>query len=1065
MRKFLTGLLALMFLCINAFSQTLEVTGRVTDANGAPVPKASIRIKGSKTGVSADNNGTFKISAKPGSTLVISAVGFREQEVAAAANVNISLSSADNNLREVVVTALGASRSREKLGYSATTFRSDDINRTAPVSVLDGLQGKVAGADISNVGGQPGTSSKLVLRGYGAIAGNNQALVVVDGIPFNNSRPGSSSNIFAGDKGVDFGNGLNDINPNDIESISFLKGAAATSLYGSRAQAGAVIITTKKGRSGKLKVDFNSSAVFSSIGKIPTFQNTWGQGWNGQHYKEENGSWGPKLDGTERLWGSTVDNSRLIKPFSAQSNNVRDFYDQGLELNNSISIRGGTDNANFYFSYGNVNSDGIIPGSSDVYNRNTISVRGQVKSDRFSLSSSLNYINKQAKTVSSNDDASGSSTFENIIQIPRDFVITDFKDYNNKFFNVDNYFTPYAANPYFSINENGNKLNNDRFFGNVELGYKFTDWLDLKWRTGGDFTNSRLKIYQAIEKPGSGTWRGPNPTNFEGSSYTAKVGSVNERADFIGEINSDLFLNFNKGLSKDFNLSGFIGTNFNQRYSRGLTSEVTGLIIPGFYNLSNSANQPTTAEAIAKRRLIGGFAQINLEYKDFLYLQLNGRNDWSSTLPVNSRSFFYPGANLSFVISKLANLNTAKIDFLKVRLAYGKTGNDAAPYSLLSTLVPGNIGLGFGSLVFPLNNTSSFELDNTIGNNNLKPEITTEAEVGLEGRFFNNRVGVDLAFYRKVSDGQIFRVQIAPSTGYTRAIQNFGKVENKGIELGVNLVPVKTKNFTWNIYYTFTKNKNNVLTIPGDLPKLDLVKYFDIKMVARVGQPLGIIEAPTISRTADGKPIVNASNGFFETTLDDYAQGNVNKDFIMGLNNSFEYKNWRLGFTLDYRQGGYMVSRTADLTYFVGNAYQTQYNDRRPFIIPNSVVQNGVDVNGKPVYAENTTPIDVTNYNSYYYHTSNKGFSWDNMILPKSFIKLRDVTLTYTLPKSWASKIKAENVSVTLVGRNFLLWTPSKNTFIDPEISDLGNDLISEFGEQAAAPSTKSFGVALKIGF
>lgn len=1060
----------LLFFSFMAFSQTRTITGQVRNEKGEPVSFATINVKGSSISVSADQNGGFSIQVQPGATLIISATSFENFEVSVGnrSSLSVSLKNA-SNLQEVVVTALGVSKSREKLGYAATTFKTDDINRTAPVSALDGLQGKVAGADIATVGGQPGASSKIILRGYSSLQGSNQALIIVDGVPFNNSRVGSGTrgpeNVLTAQGGNDFGNGLNDLNPNDIENITILKGAAATSLYGSRAQNGVVLVTTKRGRAGELKIDFSSSAVVSSIGRLPEFQNTWGQGWNGLHYKEENGSWGPKMDGKERLWGSNVDNSRLIKPFAPVENNVRDFYDNGLELNNSISLKGGNEFVNFFFSYGNVVNDGVLPSDADSYKRNTISLRSQLKaSDKFTIGSSFNYINKNSKTVSTDDDEAGSSTFENIIQIGRDIHLVDFKDYNNKFFNVDNYFTPYAANPYFSLFENGNSFRSDRFFGNVDMNYKISKTLDIQWRSGVDFTNGRLKDWQAVERPKPNSWRGPNPTNDEGASYTAKVGGVIQRSDYVGEMNSDLFLNYNQDISSDINVSGFIGGNYNQRETRWIRSRITELTIPGFYNLSNSSNPPVSDERQTKRRLFGAFAQASFAYKDFLYLALNARNDWSSTLPEGNRSFFYPGANISLVLSKLADLGNAKIDYLKVRAAYGKTGKDADPYLLESVLVPGDVLLGFGNLTFPLNGVSAFEISNVIGNKSLKPEITTEIELGAEAKFFNNRIGFDVSIYRKISDGQIINVPIAASTGFRSIVTNFGRLENKGIELSFNVVPVRSKNFIWDLTYVYTKNRNNVLELPEGLDKVDFQTYFDIKMVARAGQPMGILEAPTVQRTEDGRPIATET-GFFATTNADVPYGNVQKDYIMGLTNAFTVKNWRLGFTFDYRMGGYMVSRTADLTYFVGNAHLTQYNDRRPFIIPNSVVQTGVDASGKPVYVENTHPIDITNFNSYWYHTSNKGFSWGSMILPKSFMKIRDITLSYSLPKAWSRTIKAESITLSAIGRNFLIWTPRKNTFIDPEVSDIGNDFLSEFGEVAASPSIKSFGVSLRVGF
>jgi TonB-linked SusC/RagA family outer membrane protein len=1067
MKKLLLLIVAIIYMSSVVFAQRRTISGKVTDANGKPLQGVTVSVKGGTARTQTDATGAFTIQdISDGNTIVFTSVGLNALEVPVGqrTDFDIVMNQKATELTEVVVTALGQTRSRDKIGYSSQTFRSEDVVRSAPVSALDGLQGRIAGADISTIGGQPGSSSKVIVRGYASIGGqSNQALIVVDGVPFNNSRLGSF-NDFANSGGVDFGNGLNDINPNDIDNITVLKGAAATSLYGSRAQNGVVLITTKKGRAGKISIDFSSSSVWSTVAKLPDFQNTFGQGWSGQHWKEENGSWGPKLDNVERLWGSTVDNSRLIKPYSAVEDNVRHFYDMGTEFNNNISIRGGNETSNFFLSYGNVQSNGILPGKTDQIQRHTLSLRGLTRANKFLASGSFNFITKNGSTANTNDDEAGSSTFENIIQIPRDFNMVDFKDYNNKFFNVDNYFTPYAANPYFSLFENGNELVNNRFFGNVEVGYDISKVFNIRWKNGFDVATASVKDWQAIERPGPNTWRGPNPTNAEGASYTAKVGGVREISDYVRELNSDLFVNYNKDIIQDLNLSGFVGANYNEQVRRVHTSKITELTIPGFYHLSNTSGTPQTTTVNTKRRLIGAFAQANLAYKDFIFLTLNARNDWSSTLPPENNHFFYPGANASFVVSRVLNLDAAKISFWKIRAAIGKTGKDAPVYSLESTLAPGNVALGFGNLIFPLDGTSSFEMGNVIGNRSLKPELTTEIELGTEIRFLKDRIGIDVAWYRKRTKGQIIAVPIAPSTGYNSLITNFGNVQNQGLELMVNASPIRTKDFNWSLNWVFTRNRNSILELPEGLSKVDFNTYFDIKMTGRVGRPIGVIEAPKPLVTEDGKYVVDAL-GFYVPTTDDREYGTIQRDYVMGLNNTFSYKNWSLGFSLDYRKGGYFVSRTADLTYFVGNAWLSTYNDRRPFIVPNSVVQTGVDATGKPVYEENTTPIDMANYNAYFYHNNNKAFNWDMMILPKDFVKLRDVTLTYRLPSAWAQKIKAANISISAVGRNFLLWVPQKNTFIDPEVTNLGNDLIGEFGEQASSATTKSYGVVLKVNF
>ena len=1068
MRKLIVLSMGLLLLCMQVFAQDKTVTGKVTDPEGKGVPFATVTVKGTNNRVSADENGVYSIQAPSDAVLVFTAAGFTatENSIAGRNTVNATLGN-QAALTEVVVTALGQTRGKDKVGYAATTFRSEDINRSAPVSPLDGLQGRVAGAEISTIGGQPGSSSKIILRGYTSFStaggGNNQALIVVDGVPFNNSRLGSF-NDFLNSGGADFGNGLNDLNPSDIETITVLKGAAATSLYGSRASNGVVLVTTKRGRAGKISVDFNSSVVFSSVAKLPDFQNQFGQGWSSEDLKEENGSWGPRLDGKTRLWGSQVDNSRLLKPYLAVEDNVRNFYDLGREFNNSIAIRGGNETANFYMSYGNVYNNGVLPLESDLYQRNTLALRGQLKANRFSATASLNYINKSGHTANSQDDAAGSSTFQNLIQIPRDLYITDFKDYNNKFFNVDNYFTPYASNPYFSLLENGNNQQNDRVFGNVELGYDFSDAINIRWRTGADVADARVRDWQAIERPNPNTWRGPNPTNYEGASFSELVGGVRELSDYVKEINSDFFVNLNKDLSPDLNLSGFFGVNYNDRESRSHESRITGLTIPGYYNITNTGNAPTTSSVTFKRRLIGAFAQANLSFKDYLFLSMSARNDWSSTLPQTKNSYFYPGVNASVILSRLLDLENAGISYWKLRAAVGRTGKDAPTYSLASIGVTSNVDLAFGNIALPLNNVSAFELSNIIGNSTLKPEMTTEVEVGTELRFLKDRIGFDVTYYRKRTEGQILNVPIAASTGYQYLVANFGLVENKGVELVATFVPVRSRDFNWTTNFTFTRNRNKVLELPAGLEKVDFNSAYDVKMVARVGSPIGILEAPKKVITDDGKYVVTTA-GYFAQSPEAESYGTIERDYMMGLYNNITYKNWGLSFNFDYRKGGVFYSSTADLTYFVGNAWLTQYNDRRPFIIPNSVVQTGTDSEGKPVYAENTTPIDMNKMNAYWYHTNNQVQSWEHVILPKDFLKLRDITLTYRLPASIAKKISANSVTLSVIGRNFLLWVPQKNTFIDPEITNLGNDIIGEFGEMAGSPTYKAYGASLKINF
>ncbi|GAA4332021.1 SusC/RagA family TonB-linked outer membrane protein [Flaviaesturariibacter amylovorans] len=1044
---------------VSVWGQQRVIRGKVTDASGAPLSGVSIAVNGRTVG-QTDAAGNFSVPAEAGNRLVFSSVGFspREAAVGTRDQIDISLPAAPKEMTEVVVTALGQSRSRTKVGYSATTFNSENINRVAPVNVLDGLQGRVAGADISTTGGQPGSSVKVVLRGYGNLGDQNQPLYVIDGVPLSDARLGSSA---AG--GLDFGGGLNDLNPADVESITILKGTAAASLYGSQAKNGAVMITTKRGRAGKLRVGIASAATFSKVGMLPTPQDQFGQGWDGTFIPIENGSWGPRLDGRERLWGSVVDNSQLLKPFAFVKNNIRDFYETGAELNNTVSLSGGSDLLNFYLSYGNLNSDGPLPTKADYLNRHTFSLRTNSKFDRLTIGTSFNYVNKLQHAVATQAESGVSAgMFEDLLQVPVDIRIADFRDYRNKFFNVDNFYSPYAENPYFILNENGSQQRSDRFFGNVDLGYKISDALSVQARLGGDFTNAGTFIWKARSVPAPGSWNdGANP---EGQGRSPNVGSVQQVNNYAGLINGDLIVKYNRNLGDRFTLEALAGFNYNQVTSRGNSARIEDLVIPGFYHLSNSLNPPTAASAESRKRTMGTYTQAILGYREQLFLTLNARNDWSSALPIADNSFFYPGANLAWLVSKSLNLSGTPISHLKLRAGYGKTGSDANPYLVYSTLVTGNVGLGFGSITFPFNGVPGFEIGNQIGNLALKPVITNELETGLELRLFNNRIGIDATYYVKTTEGQILGVPIAPSSGFTSLVSNIGTVTNKGIELSVDATPVRTKHFTWNAVYTFTRNRSNVDNLAEGLEKIQLNAAYDAEFNIRPGMPVGIFEAPVPRYAPDGRIIVSASTGMPEVAAEKAIYGSAQRDYTMGLSNTFTYKDLSLNFGLDFRKGGLFYSGTADLYHFTGNAWNTTYNDRKPFIVPNSVVESfGAD--GKPVYTENTTYITQANYDDYFYTNNGKAVAYQNRILDKSFLKLRDVTLTYRLPRSLASRIRAENLSLSVYGKNFLLWTPKENAYIDPEASNFGNDLSGEFGEFRTGPTMKQYGVRLTANF
>jgi TonB-linked SusC/RagA family outer membrane protein len=1087
MRIFL--LLILFFGSCCAFAQSHVIAGKITNPKGEPVSFATIRVQGSKVSVAADADGSFKINASVGQTLVITAAGYKKTEVPVRGeSVSMILNYNDESLSEVVVTALGQSQSKAKLGYSTSTFSTAAINKNAPVGMLDGLQGKVAGAEISNTGG-PGAATKVILRGYGVFSGgSNQPLYVIDGVPLSDAQYQSNDNLIFGTNPLlygnnpftniqNYGNGMNDVNPNDIESITILKGTAASSLYGGLAKNGAIMITTKKGRAGKLKLEYSGSVNFSKVGKLPDYETEFGQGWGGVFVLDENGSWGPRLDGKPRLWGSVVDNSQLIKPFSFQKNGLRDFYETGRELNNTVSLSGGNEISRFYFSYGNVSSDGVIPTQADLLTRNSFSLRSNSTFNRVTVNASFNYVNRKLNTPSSGQNGNdGGGLFNSLLQIPVDLPIKDFSAYKNKFFNTDNYFTPYAENPYFTVNEDGSTQISDRFFGNIDLGYKFTHYLSAQLRIGGDFTNARTKAWKQLAYASPGSWdAGANP---EGQSKTPDVGSVFQGSDYFGIINSDFLLKYSNDLSKDFSLEAIAGGNYYQSESRSEGTAITNLVVPGFYNLSNTSLPPTTTDGIAMRRRIGVYGQATLAYKNQLYLTGNIRNDWSSTLPIQKNSIFYPGANLSWLASENFSAKNL-VSYLKIRLAYGQTGSDPAPYLVYPTLGPGQVQLTFGTLNAPFNGVSAFGLPNTITNPVLKPILTNELELGTEIKFFNDRIGIDATVYDKQDKGQVLPISIPSTTGYNFLVENLGLVSNKGIELTINLVPVRTQSFNWSMNYTYARNWNNVDELTGSTQNPLLFGLGGGPEIhAVVGKTVASIYAPVAQKTPSGQIVVDPSTGFpaanttqldkYGTTYGYYGSGLYN--FTMGLGNSFTYKSFSLSFSLDFRYGGVMFSQTANLALFVGNSVVTTYNDRKPFIVPNSVVasQDGL---GNKTYVENKTYIGASgngqsdDYYGYYNTSINHGTAWGMDIIDRSFLKLRDVNLSYELPAKWAKKVSATSIAVAIYGRNFLLWTPRSNVFVDPEATNLGNDLIGQLGEYATQPLTRSYGGSLKITF
>ena len=1056
MKKSLTMLMVSLFLFVGTALAQTKITGTVlSQEDGQPIIGAAVKVDGTNTGMLTDVNGKFSLTLPEGKkSLTISYLGYEAKTVTAKNGMRVFLKADATALEEVVVTAMGIKRSAKALGYSATSLDGEDIAEVRTNDIMSGLAGKVAGVQISTTSSDPGASNSVIIRGVSSLNGSNQPLYVIDGVPMSNSSTYSSNGL---NNGYDFGNGANAVNPDDVENMTILKGAAATALYGSRAANGVILITTKSGKKqAGVGVEYNGGIQWESVLRLPQFQNDFGMGWYGNKTDDENGSWGPKFDGSTLRYGSIYDYSQKMKSYVAIKDNMKDFFDTGMRYNNSVSFSNATDATTYYVSLSQIHDDGIIPTNADSYTKYTFTANGSQKVKDVTISTALNYAYQKNSFVTTGQG--GSSMYNAIMQTPRDISIAELKDLSDPFNTPGYYYTPYGiTNPYWVLNNYEHKQESERFYGKLQLDYDFLKYFKATYRFGLDTeTRHRNQGEPNLESMFKDTY------NADASTIAGATGQVTQQTTRQREINQDFFVTFDMPVS-DFNINAVAGFNGNERSYSYLYGHVENLTIPTFFDLSNSSERPEVSQYTQKRRLYGIYGQAELAWKNMAYLTVTARNDWSSTLPKENRSFFYPGVTASFLFSELFKDDLKKIiNFGKVRAAWGKTGNDANVYMTQSVYAQASSSSsGWASSAFPFQKTgtNAYTAGNTLGSLNLSPEMTTEFELGLNMGFLQNRIVVDFSYYDRKSDKQIFSLNMDPASGYTAMNTNLGKIGNKGIEALITLVPVRTKDFEWAITWNYTKNKNKVISLPEELGGEVNIYGFSggTGLYAIEGEEMGIFKCYRTKTDGEGHIVVN-NKGIPLQTDDIEKVGSMNYKYQMGIGNTFRYKGVSLGIDFDIRKGGLLFSRTADISYFTGNAMQTAYNDRNPFIVPNSVQSDG---NGG--YVENTTPLDPTQIYNFW---NNGGFlSDESFLVDKSYVKLRSVVLSWELPKKWLSGTPLQGVKVSFFGNNLFLWTPSSNTFIDPELTSFGNDLEGNFGEYSANPSSRKFGFNVNVKF
>ncbi len=1077
MRKFLPLLLCLTavfaFANSESWAQGRRVTGKITSSeDGSALPGVNVVLKGTTEGTVSDGVGNYALDVpQAGGILVFSFIGLlsQEAEVGSRATIDIQMAQDVQQLTEVVITALGEQRNARELVYANQTVKSEDLLSTPSKNALEALRGKTAGVRITTGSGSVGASTRIVLRGEASLTGDNNALIVVDGVPINNNS--SFGGAQEGEAGYsDYGNRFNDFNPENIETLTILQGPAATALYGSRGASGVVVITTKSGSRDRMKVNFSSTTSFERAYVLLKRQDEYGQGLinpdgSNSFDSGENFSWGPRFDNVVRPWTSPVDTDGdgdfeyLSRPYSAVNNQLQDLFNTGTTFNNNVSFSGGNENFTYFASYGNVSQKGILENTD--YERHNITLNASAKlSKKIKSRFSLNYSNVDQNTAQEGSRAfEGQNPYASAVQAPVNIPYSELRDYKNPYHSFTGYYGSYAINPYFILNEfvNNGRINN--FLASVSLDYSPIENLTLSTALGTNFvTLDRTTAVPKYQYTDHYVWEN-NLSLVERGERQFNAGFYEELLSNSETIDWTTKANYNTDLSEKLNFNATVGVNYWDVRNRVLIGATRG----GFsntddFNLGNSLDLAQATQNHFGRRIIGLFANLTFSWDNKIFLEYAGRNDWSSTLPSGSNRFDYHSLGANVIVSDYLNLQENPIiNYFKFRAGAGTTGKDATPYLLSSVYVSNPTLIEFDDtyqVKSPLAGQPTASRANLIGNANLKPEKTYNYEVGADFGFFNNKVQLVYTYYLRKHEEQILEAQIPSSSGYTTVAANIGLMENQGHEVALTLVPIdRPDGLRWDMTVTWSRNRNLVKAVTSETDELT---YYNsgrgITQVAKVGYPLGTWKGQAPRFTESGQQIVDA-NGNPAYTTEAQVLENTQADWIGGLGTSLKYKGIRLGALLDTRQGGTIFSLTKTAVEFNGTSISSTINDRIPFVIPNSVVDNG-----DGTFSPNTTAIGVDTY-------VDDG-NYSRHILDGSFVKLREITLGYTLPRNIVSKLHMQQASINLFVKNPQVWLPSENVYADPEVNNpVGTANNTSGVESTQTPISKSYGVNLNITF
>jgi TonB-linked SusC/RagA family outer membrane protein len=1073
MRKYTLWAL-LCFVQFFSFAQNTKISGQVNDEKtNSPIPGVLVQEKGTENKQYTNSEGKFSllVSDKNG-TLSFSYYGYDLKDVAinGQSDLNVKLSSKAQEFGEIVITALGLQRQNKDLGYAVQTLDAKAVSEVKSANFLDGLAGKVAGVTITQGATGVGSTTKINIRGESSFT-NNNPLFVVDGIIINNNTiVNPTTDAASGFQEIDFGNGGMEVNTDDVESVTVLKGPSAAALYGTRAANGVIIITTKKGqkRNG-LGISFNSTTYMEQAFKLPEFQNKYGQGNNGQFtYKDGLGggvndaisySWGPKLDqgtliaqydspvtlpdGTIVRGGDVaVHGGAPITPteFNSHPDNLKDFYETGITTINNIAISNAFDKGDFRLSFTDLNSNSIIPGVN--LKRKNISAKLNFNPiTKLNIGTNINYINSNSDNRPAGGYGSENVNYSIVAWGPRSLDISPMEEYwqpgleglQQYSFNYT-----YFDNPYFTLLENRNSFNRDRVIGNLFASYDFSDKFNLIIRTGMDFSAEKREMRRAY------------------SSNRFAKGAYAEHNVFFRENNTDALFTF-KDKFQDFSVEISAGANRMDQSTSISQLTATSLAQAGVYRLSNAATPLVVNEYKTQKRINSVYALAKLGYKNFLYLDITGRNDWSSALATptstDNVSFFYPSVSSSFILSNVMKL-PQEISFLKIRGGFAQVGNDTDPYNTAGSFIAQT----------PVNGQPTFSGQSTIANPNLLPERTSSFEVGTDIRFLKDRIRVDLTYYNATTKNQIISLPVPVSSGYNQQIVNGGAVRSRGWEIFTSATPIRKTNFSWETSFNFTRNVSTVQELPDGVDKITLAYsriydnvnqtvWFQVEEGGRIGDMYGT----GYKKNENGDFIIDA-NGNYIANPELQKLGNYNADFMLGWSNTFQYKNFDLSFLFDWRQGGVLVSRTLALAGVGGQLIETE-NRPDGGIVAEGVVNIGTAEN--PNWVANTTAISAESYYRQYYDRNHE----ENNTYNASYLKLRQFSIGYTFSNN---KIKGfiskdHSLKVSIIGRN--LFAISKIPHFDPEqMATQGQKFVNGV-ENMSYATTRSIGVKLGYNF